>query len=141
MSGGDNMKTIAEKNEFIELRSKGLSYNKIAEKMKVSKPTLLKWGQEFKRHIRNREVLNQEELHQKYLISKKKRLEAFGKLMEKINKELEKRDLKDLETKDLINMFMKVSEKVAENTEVLRVRVENEKNIDEMLNYSYKDLV
>ena len=53
MSGGANMKTITEKNEFIELRSKGLSYNKIAEKMKVSKPTLLKWGQEFKRHIRN----------------------------------------------------------------------------------------
>ena len=41
------MKSIEEKQRFVELRAKGLSFERIAEELKVSKPTLIKWSEEL----------------------------------------------------------------------------------------------
>ena len=38
------VKTIEDKQRFVELRAKGLSFERIAEELKVSKPTLIKWS-------------------------------------------------------------------------------------------------
>jgi transposase len=35
---------IDQKEQFIELRAKGVSYDEIAKEIGVSKPTLIKWG-------------------------------------------------------------------------------------------------
>ena len=55
------MKDLQTKEKFIELRARGLSFNKIAEEIEVSKPTLLKWSSEFSEEIANRRFLASEE--------------------------------------------------------------------------------
>jgi len=41
------VKSVEEKQKFVELRAKGLSFERIAEEIKVSKPTLIKWSEEL----------------------------------------------------------------------------------------------
>ena len=54
--------------EFIELRIKGWSYDKIAKKLSVSKPTLIRWNadQEVKRTIDIGKITRLESLVKKY---------------------------------------------------------------------------
>lgn len=47
------MKTQNEKMRFIELRTKGLSYDKTSNELGISKPTLIKWNDELKNEIAN----------------------------------------------------------------------------------------
>ncbi len=44
-------KTNDDIQRFIVLRASGLSYDKIAQEMDTSKPTLLKWAKEFQREL------------------------------------------------------------------------------------------
>lgn len=41
------MKDINLKEKFIQLRAKGVSFDKISKETSSSKPTLLKWSEEF----------------------------------------------------------------------------------------------
>jgi transposase len=137
------MKTSEQKNKFIDLRAKGYSYDKISNEIDVSKPTLINWGQDFKREITNLKAIEQEHLQEKYLISKKKQIEIFGKMLKKINKELDKRDLSDMETKDLLNYSLKVAAKLEDQREVLRVSVEADPNKDfiDTMSHRWKELI
>jgi hypothetical protein len=49
------------KYEFIRLRAKGYTYNKICVRLNISKPTAIKWGRFFSEEI---------DQQQKYLISR-----------------------------------------------------------------------
>lgn len=51
------MKTDTEKEKFIELRARGLSFSKIAEAIGVSKPILIKWNSELGKEIANQKFL------------------------------------------------------------------------------------
>jgi len=45
------MKDTDKKKDFIELRAKDWSFQRISEEISVSKPTLIKWDKEFKYEI------------------------------------------------------------------------------------------
>ena len=45
------MKSRRKINEFIDLRLKGKTYDEIAKRIGVSKPTLIKWGRLYKEEI------------------------------------------------------------------------------------------
>ena len=47
------MKDTAQKEKFIQLRAKGLSFDKISKEINTSKPTLLKWSEELEGEIAN----------------------------------------------------------------------------------------
>ena len=47
------MKDQKLKEEFLVLRAQGLSFQKIARRLKVSKQTLIKWNNEFRYEISN----------------------------------------------------------------------------------------
>jgi len=47
------MKNIAVQEEFIHLRAQGYSLAAISKQLNVSKPTLIKWHQEFEEKIDN----------------------------------------------------------------------------------------
>ena len=38
---------LRKSKKFVELRAKGMSFERIAEEIKVSKPTLIKWSEEL----------------------------------------------------------------------------------------------
>lgn len=47
------MKDTDTKQRFIELRAKGLSFDKISDKLNTSKQTLINWQSEFNAEIAN----------------------------------------------------------------------------------------
>ena len=39
-------KTLDERQQFIELRAKGYSFQKISDELNISKPTLIEWSKD-----------------------------------------------------------------------------------------------
>lgn len=99
------MKDLETKEKFIELRARGLSFNKIAEEIRVSKPTLLKWNSEFGKEIGNRRYLASEELLERYQLMKASRMEIFAKTLSQALQELQTRKFDLLSTKELLTLI------------------------------------
>ena len=103
------METLETKNKFIELRAKGYSFDKIAKELGIAKQTLIDWSREFKNQIANLKAFELEVLQEKYFLSKKNRLETFGSLLGNLKKEIINRDLSDIPTDKLLDLFLKFS--------------------------------
>ena len=103
------METLETKNKFIELRAKGYSFDKIAKEIGIAKQTLIDWSKELKNQIANLKAFELEVLQEKYFLSKKNRLETFGSLLGSIKKEIINRDLSDVPTDKLLDLFLKFS--------------------------------
>ena len=98
------------KERFIELRAEGLSYAAIADKLKVSKPTLIAWGKELQKEVKNAQTLAMDALFRRYAVGKAKRIEVFGKRLETILTELDKRKLADVKTDALLMLALRYGE-------------------------------
>jgi len=79
------------KNRFIELRGNGLSFDKIARDIGVSKGTLLKWEKELKQEISEVRFIELESMIQKYGVLRTERVKSYGEMLEKYRKELTQR--------------------------------------------------
>jgi len=88
------MKTIEQKEKFIQLRARGYSYDKIAGELEVSKNTLLKWNGEFLEEVKEAEFHEFDNLLNQYEVHRKKRFEQNCKLLNACYAELEKRIVK-----------------------------------------------
>jgi hypothetical protein len=100
------------KEKFIEMKAKDHSFSSISEELKVSKPTLIEWSKEFRMEIENKRALEIEALQEKYLVSWKKRLELYHEQLERVRSEIDKRDLSDMSSKDLLEMQVKLMDKL-----------------------------
>ncbi len=101
------METIEQKEKFIELRAKGYSFDKIAKELGRAKQTLIDWSKELEEEIANHKALELEALYEKYYLHKENRLQTFGELLGKIKKEIEKRNLSDVSTEKLLELYLK----------------------------------
>lgn len=127
------MKTVVDKERFIELRAEGRSYADIAEEMKTSKPTLLDMGKELQREVANARTLRMEELFEKYAVAKAKRIEVFGKRLEAILAELDKRPLTDIPTGVLLKLALDYGDRMKTEVEPLEYIGNDIKAIDQLL--------
>ena len=118
------MKELRVKENFIQLRAQGWSFDKIARKLRTSKPTLIAWSKEFGIEIGNLRAIAMEALQEKYFLTKAKRIELFGKSLEKVKGELEKRDLSTVSTEKLYEVFLKVSGELKKEETPLEFRSE-----------------
>ena len=100
------MKHAEDKERFIELRAEGRSYADIAAQLEVSKTTLIAWGKELAAEVANAKTLRMDALFETYRVAKAKRVEAFGKRLEAILTELDKRDLADVPTVALLKLAL-----------------------------------
>lgn len=116
------LKDNETKQRFIELRAQGLSFDKISNELQVSKQTLINWQSEFNYEIANLKACELESLYEQYYLLKKDRIERFGKLLDKIHTEIEKRDLSQLEVDKLINIYLKIHDKVESEMITLRFK-------------------
>lgn len=98
------MEDLKTRGSFIELRAKGLSFDKIARQLQKSKQTLIDWSKEYEEEIANLKAVELEALYEEYFLSKEKRIERFGKMLQRIEKELETRNLSDVETDKLLEL-------------------------------------
>ena len=102
------------KSEFIELRAKGWSYIRIANKLKVSKSTLSNWRAELENEIASLKAMELEALYEEYFLVKEGRIKLLGETLKAIQQELSTRKLKDVSTDKLIDLQIKVYEVLKE---------------------------
>jgi transposase len=102
------MADLEKQKQFIHLRATGKSYQKISEELGVSKHTLIKWGKELVFEISNAHALELEALQDEYYMLKERRIKLFGDKLKAISEELENRDLSDIQTDKLFDLFFKM---------------------------------
>lgn len=108
------MELIEVKQRFIELRAQGMSFDKIAQELGKAKQTLIDWSKELEEEIANYKALELEALYESYYLLKEARLKQFGGIVNKLTEELQSRDLSDVPTDKLLDLYLKYSDKVKE---------------------------
>ena len=134
--GGLQMLSQEQREHFIELRAAGLSFDKIAAELGVSKTTLLKLNKELAGEIERLKFINFEALAEKYKMLKTARIEALGDLLKRVDSALEAADFSKLSPERLVLLKLKLSENLrAELSEsfsieksVLNSLIENERD-------------
>lgn len=114
-------KTLDERQQFIELRAKGFSFQRISDELDISKPTLIEWAKDTgtSRDIQNQRTLIVDDLQERYAITRRHRIEVFGHYLQKAKHELSSRDMSDIPTERLVTMVIKLSETLkADETEL-----------------------
>lgn len=101
--------------QFIELRSRGVSYARIAEQLGVAKGTLINWSRQHQHLIQNLRTIDWEEFIERTLASKQERLKSLSEQLRRLETELAQRDLAAVPTPRLQGM-----------AEQLRRRIERE---------------
>ncbi len=120
---------IEEKARFIELRGKGMSFQKIAEEMGISKPTLIKWNGELLEQVKEAQYMEFENLVEQYGLFRKERFEVYCKALNTALKEFQERaekgELKNVPTDKLLNLVEQLEKRLEKDTsrELLSVRV------------------
>jgi transposase len=83
---------------FIFLRSQGLSFNRIAAELNVSKPTLIKWSRQHQFEIANLRATETEALAERVFQRRQDRWEILARQIKRIEEEIEKRGLDEIPT-------------------------------------------
>jgi len=110
---------VDQKAGFIERRAAGLPYTVISRELGVSKQTLINWSKDLSQDICNARALRLDELAQRYAVAKEKRIEAFGKRLDAILAELDKRNLADVRTEALFALALKYGDMLRAEDEPL----------------------
>jgi transcriptional regulator with XRE-family HTH domain len=120
---------IEKQARFIELRGKGMSFQKIAEEIGVSKPTLIKWNGELLEQVKEAQYMEFEGLVEQYGLFRKERFEIYCKALNTALKEFQERaetgELKKVPTDKLLNIVEQLEKRLERDTsrELLSVRV------------------
>lgn len=102
------------KQQFITLRAKGYSLEKIAKEIGKCRQTLSNWNFDLQEEIANNKAIELEALFEECLLTKEHRVKELSTLLNKINKELEKRDLSMLSDDKLIDLKLKIGNQLKE---------------------------
>ena len=90
-----------KQKEFLILRADELSFDKIAKKLKVSKPTLIQWSRLFQNDIQDLQFQDMRDLKEKYHYNKQAQYEQLLKHLKKFDEAMENIDLTSATVKDL----------------------------------------
>ena len=119
------------KNQFIELRAKGWAFSKIAEHLGISKQTAVTWSKDFHVEIANLRNIELEALLEKYKNTVEQRIKLLGRQLKRVTEELKNRDLSEVRTKDLFEMFLKLAAVLEKEQTVCNFR--KKENMSEIL--------
>jgi DNA-binding transcriptional regulator YiaG len=100
------------KAKFIVLRSEGLSISRIAERLNISRPTLIKWNEQYHFAINSYRAVELEALHHSILEKHHEDLAHLAKQQKAIAKELSKRNLDDVPTEKLFRIDSLLREEI-----------------------------
>ena len=109
------MELIEIKQQFIQLRAKGYSFDKIAKELGKAKQTLIDWSKEFQEEIANVKASELESLYETYYLQRENRLQIFGELLQKLKAEALKRDFSEIPAEKLLELLLKYSSQVRED--------------------------
>jgi transcriptional regulator with XRE-family HTH domain len=120
-----------KKPEFVELRASGLSLARIAERLSVSKTTLIAWEKELSNEIAEARFLEMQSLLETYKACKAERVKFLGKMYQRLTEELAKRDLSEVDSVKLLEMLLKVEQRL--ETELSKVKLTISKGYLDMI--------
>ncbi len=92
------MESLERHKEFIELRSQGVSYAKIAEKMGLSKTILVEWGKAHSSTISGLKILEMESFVEGLAIGKRHRIESLARVLNGLLKAASNAEALDTQT-------------------------------------------
>lgn len=141
---------IDKQQKFIELRAEGHSFDEIAKRVQISKPTLIKWSKEFKEQIAEVSKVIEEQFIIEQKVKRTIRAQKLSDELDKAYEALNHTDYKKMTKKDLIGVIEKLENKLnaitgidnivgEENTMELFIRemgTENEGNKSLLNNYN-----
>jgi hypothetical protein len=106
------MKSVEEKQQFVQLRAQGLSFSKIEEKLGISKKTLISWEPELREEIAKERAKEIEHLKETYWAEKKGRIEFLVERRKRLQEEERTRDLSDVPTAKVMQLELQTSEQL-----------------------------
>ncbi len=98
-----------KENEIITLRARGVSFAKIAEEVGVAKQTTVDVCKKNREKVAALKALELEQLYEEQRITSQERITAHASLMRRIRQEIDSRDLADISTDKLIDLYLKQS--------------------------------
>ena len=98
------------KDKFVQLRIEGKPFEAIAKELAVSKTTLIRWSKEsnIKDTITTAKLMRQQKILITYEQNLDSKIEFKAKILQKMKKELEKRDLSKLRVPELVKLITTV---------------------------------
>jgi hypothetical protein len=92
------------KGQFIELRAKGWSLARIAERLKVAQRTLVDWNRQEQEQIRGLRAIELEALREKILATREKELTRLKQELDRLDAQLAKRTVEFVSTENLYRL-------------------------------------
>ena len=136
-------KTLDDKEQFILLRAKIYSFDRIAEEINASKPTLLNWQGEFSEKIKEAQYFETENIVNEFKIMRRNRTEVISQVLratlEELGSRVKNKELKSLPTDKLFNLMLSLEKRLEKDTKrkLLRVPSDRELKILRELNEIY----
>jgi len=125
------MKDVKVKERFVELRAGGQSFDKIAQELKTSRPTLMKWSKEFENKISELMFIEFESLFERYKMLRVERVRRYGEQLELIREALKEKDLKDVSATKLLDMALVFEDRIrGEMRDISHASVETKASFD-----------
>ena len=97
-------KTLKDHQKFIELRAKGLSYDKISKELGMNKNTCVSLSKKYEIEIQNTKQIELEAIREEFFLMKKQKISILADQLKKVREQLEIRDFSDVSTIDLIKL-------------------------------------
>ena len=113
---------------FVMQRAQGKSFDKIADDLGISKPTLIKWQGELFAQIREQEFYEVQTITEAYAVTRRQRFDATAKTLGAVLAELARRvdtdQLADMATDKLVNLALILEKRLMQDTgrELVSVR-------------------
>lgn len=100
---------IKSKLSIVELRAQGYSIKKIADKLGVSKQTVVDTIKEMKDEVASLQAVQLDALYEAEKITTEARIKNLSTLLKKIKKEVDSRDFSDVPTDKLVDLYIKTA--------------------------------
>lgn len=100
-------KDAETKHRFIILRAAGYSFNRIADELSISKATCSKWEADFEIEIAEQKADELQTLYDEYALTKKARIEQLGKVLQRLDDEIAKKDFSEMSIERLLDLRLK----------------------------------
>jgi len=111
------MKDQETQQRFVQLRSQGWSFNRIAQELNVSRGTLINWSRKFRFEIQNQRAVELEALRERLLCNRETRAQMLSEQLRKVEAELHTRKLADLSTARLYAMAAALRREILRETD------------------------
>ena len=114
------MSDAETQQRFVQLRTQGWSFSRIADELKISKPTLINWSRKFQFEIQNHRSIHLEGLREKWLYNLEGRLALLGEQLRKVEAELVKRHVTNISTPQLFTLYASLRRQIKDETKPVK---------------------